>query len=260
MATKGNGCSDPERQKIIDLMLENVPSLRAFAISLSHNVSRADDLVQQTLLQALTNLESFVPGTNMAAWLFTILRNRFRSDYRKKRESEWNPEFENSMAFSTGMGEGAETACDFQRMLLCLACLPPDQADALIAVGYMGISYEESAERLGCEVGTIKSRVNRARVELASLIEGGVLVHVDLSKLKTATRGVPHDHAYYPIAKAYEELYAESKGISKSSNGKEHTSESSESEKRWEELVASGALDDNSENLEALLQGSPQDF
>jgi len=68
-----------------DQMLSAVPSLRAFAISLSGNVDRADDLVQETLLRAIANIESFQPGTNMSAWLFTILRNLFRSEYRKRR-------------------------------------------------------------------------------------------------------------------------------------------------------------------------------
>src|SRR5262252_1795808 len=70
---------------IRDQILAAVPSLRAFAISLSGNVDRADDLVQETLLRALANIHSFQPGTNMPAWLFTILRNLFRSEYRKRR-------------------------------------------------------------------------------------------------------------------------------------------------------------------------------
>jgi len=70
---------------IRDQILAAVPSLRAFAISLSGNVDRADDLVQETLLRALANIHSFQPGTNMLAWLFTILRNQFRSEYRKRR-------------------------------------------------------------------------------------------------------------------------------------------------------------------------------
>ena len=68
-----------------DAVLAAVPSLRAFAISLSGNVDRADDLVQETLLRALANIDSFEPGSNMPAWLFTILRNLFRSEYRKRR-------------------------------------------------------------------------------------------------------------------------------------------------------------------------------
>src|SRR5690348_1598567 len=70
---------------IRDAMLAATPNLRAFAISLARNVDRADDLVQETLLRALANIDSFQPGTNMSAWLFTILRNHFRSEYRKRR-------------------------------------------------------------------------------------------------------------------------------------------------------------------------------
>src|SRR4051812_45449296 len=68
-----------------ETMLSAIPSLRAFAISLSGNVDRADDLVQETLVRAMANIDSFEPGTNMSAWLFTILRNLFRSEHRKRR-------------------------------------------------------------------------------------------------------------------------------------------------------------------------------
>jgi RNA polymerase sigma-70 factor, ECF subfamily len=66
-------------------MLAAVPRLRAFAISLCGNVDRADDLMQETLLRAIGSINSFQPGTNMCAWLFTILRNLFRSEYHKRR-------------------------------------------------------------------------------------------------------------------------------------------------------------------------------
>jgi len=77
--------ANPLRPSVRDAMLAAVPSLRAFAISLSGNIDRADDLVQETLLRAMANIDSFQPGTNMSAWLFTILRNLFRSEYRKRR-------------------------------------------------------------------------------------------------------------------------------------------------------------------------------
>src|SRR5438105_15887999 len=75
----------PLTDALRDDILASVPSLRAFAISLSGNVDRADDLVQETLLRAMANIDSFQPGTNLPAWLFTILRNLFRSEYRKRR-------------------------------------------------------------------------------------------------------------------------------------------------------------------------------
>ena len=94
MAKNGNGRSDSGRQKKIDLMLKCLPSLKAFAISLTGNEVRAEDLVQQAVLQALTNLDSFQSGTNMSAWMFTILRNHFRSAWRKlRREEEWDDGF-----------------------------------------------------------------------------------------------------------------------------------------------------------------------
>lgn len=151
-----------------DAVLAAVPSLRAFAISLCGNVDRADDLVQETLLRALANINSFQPGTNMSAWLFTILRNHFRSEYRKRRRE-----------VEDGDGSYAETLkshpeqygrVEFEEFRVALAKLPPDQREALVLVGASGFSYEEAATICGCAVGTIKSRVNRARTRLSELM------------------------------------------------------------------------------------------
>src|SRR5450631_2512632 len=153
---------------IRDAVLAAVPSLRAFGISLCGNVDRADDLVQETLLRALANIDSFQPGTNMSAWLFTILRNHFRSEYRKRRR-----EVEDSD------GRYAETLksqpdqlghVEFNEFRAALGQLPADQREALILVGASGFSYEEAAHICGCAVGTIKSRVNRARTRLAEIL------------------------------------------------------------------------------------------
>ena len=151
-----------------DAVLAAVPSLRAFAISLCGNVDRADDLVQETLLRALANINSFQPGTNMSAWLFTILRNHFRSEYRKRRRE-----------VEDGDGSYAETLkshpeqyghVEFEEFRAALAKLPPDQREALVLVGASGFSYEEAATICECAVGTIKSRVNRARTRLSELM------------------------------------------------------------------------------------------
>ena len=77
--------SEDVRRSVRDDILATIPNLRAFATSLSGSLDRADDLVQETLLRALANIDSFQPGTNLSAWLFTILRNQFRSEYRKRR-------------------------------------------------------------------------------------------------------------------------------------------------------------------------------
>jgi RNA polymerase sigma-70 factor, ECF subfamily len=151
-----------------DTILAAIPSLRAFAISLCGNVDRADDLVQETLMRALANIDSFQPGTNMSAWLFTILRNLFRSEYRKRRREV---EDTDGNYAETLKSQAEQTShVEFQEFRKALAQLPEDQREALILVGASGFSYEEAAEICGCAVGTIKSRVNRARTRLAQLL------------------------------------------------------------------------------------------
>ena len=149
-------------------VLNAIPSLRAFAISLCGNVDRADDLVQETMLRALANIHSFQPGTNMSAWLFTILRNHFRSEYRKRRREV--EDTDGSYAESLKSHPEQQGHVEFGEFRVALAKLPPDQREALILVGASGFSYEEAANICGCAVGTIKSRVNRARTRLAQLM------------------------------------------------------------------------------------------
>src|ERR1700682_6769152 len=155
-----------------DSILAAIPNLRAFAISLSGNVDRADDLVQETVLRALANIDSFQPGTNMPAWLFTILRNLFRSEYRKRRREveDATGMYAESMKSQPEQGSRLE----FEELRVALAQLPDDQREAGILVGASGFSYEEAAAICECAVGTIKSRVNRARNRLARIrAEGG---------------------------------------------------------------------------------------
>ena len=149
-------------------ILAAVPSLRAFAISLSGNADRADDLVQETLLRALANIDSFQPGSNLPAWLFTILRNLFRSDYRKRRREVEDAEGNYAKTLKTQPSQNAHL--EFEEFRTALEKLPQDQREALILVGASGFSYEDAASICGCAVGTIKSRVNRARSKLAALL------------------------------------------------------------------------------------------
>ena len=152
-----------------DQILASIPSLRAFAISLSGNVDRADDLVQETILRALANIHSFQPGTNLPAWLFTILRNLFRSEYRKRRREVEDADGTYAARLSTQPEQGARL--DLEDFKAALARLPPDQREVLLLVGASGFSYEEAAEICGCALGTIKSRVNRARQRLQELLQ-----------------------------------------------------------------------------------------
>jgi RNA polymerase sigma-70 factor, ECF subfamily len=156
--------SGPLKQALLGL----IPNLRAFAVSLCGDVERADDLVQETLLRALANIDSFQPGSNMPAWLFTILRNLFRSEYRKRRREV--EDADGSYAQSLKSQPEQSGHIEFQEFRQALGKLPPDQREALILVGASGFSYEEAADICGCAVGTIKSRVNRARARLADML------------------------------------------------------------------------------------------
>ena len=160
--------SDQLDETMRDAMLGAVPRLRAFAISLCGNVDKADDLVQETLLRALSHIDQFEPGTNLPAWLFTILRNLFRSDYRKRRREVEDDD--GSYAETLKSQPEQSGRLEFAELPGALAKLPADQREALILVGASGLSYEEAAQICGCPIGTIKSRVNRARGRLAELL------------------------------------------------------------------------------------------
>jgi RNA polymerase sigma factor (sigma-70 family) len=149
-------------------LLKAVPSLRAFAISLTGNPDRADDLVQDTLLKAWDKRSSFQPGTNLNAWLFTILRNGFFSAHRKRtREVE---DGDGSYASQLKSAPDQMDKLHLQDLQSALDRLVPDQREALLLVAAEGLSYEEAAAICGTAVGTIKSRVNRARARLAELM------------------------------------------------------------------------------------------
>jgi RNA polymerase sigma-70 factor, ECF subfamily len=166
---------------IRDQVLATVPSLRAFAISLCGNIDRGDDLVQETLLRALTHIDSFKPGTNLAAWLFTILRNQFREEYRKRQREV---EDADGRYAETLISHPEQTGrIEFEELRAALMKLPSEQREALILVGASGYSYDDAAAICGCPAGTIKSRVNRARIHLADLLAiDGVSDLVELSK------------------------------------------------------------------------------
>lgn len=145
-----------------------LPNLRAVARSLSGNADRADDLVQETLIKAWRSRDSFTPGTNLKAWLIAILRNTFISDLRKrKREVQ---DSDGLLASQVGVNGGQNGHVDLQDFMSALQHLPPDQREALILIGAEGMSYEEVALMCGCAVGTIKSRVNRARNRMCELM------------------------------------------------------------------------------------------
>ncbi len=154
-----------------DELVQHLPAMRAFAISLTRNGAIADDMVQDTLVKAWTNIDKFEVGTNMRAWLFTILRNTYYSSRRKaKREvSDVDGVFTENLAEKPAH-DGHMQMADFRR---ALAHLKDEQREALLLVGASGFSYEEAAEMCGVAVGTIKSRTNRARARIAELMGHG---------------------------------------------------------------------------------------
>jgi len=149
-------------------ILQAVPSLRAFAISLSGSVDRADDLVQETMLRAFGNIEKFTPGTSLQAWLFTILRNLFHSEHRRRKREVEDPD--GVWAGGLAVLPDQEAHLDLSDFRTAFATLSSDQREALVLVGAEGFTYEEAADICGVPVGTVKSRVNRARRRLASIL------------------------------------------------------------------------------------------
>jgi RNA polymerase sigma-70 factor (ECF subfamily) len=155
----------PEFQRTL---LAAIPRLRAFAIGLCGKTDGAEDLVQETLVRAWSSRTAFQPGTNMMAWLYTILRNAFYTEFRKRRHEVPDPE--GALAATLASSPTQESHLDFQDFRVALAKLPEDQREALLLVGSSGLSYEEAAQICQCAVGTMKSRVYRARARLVALL------------------------------------------------------------------------------------------
>lgn len=151
-----------------DELVTHLPALRAFALSLTRNRSTADDMMQDTVLKAWSNMDKFKPGTNMRAWLFTILRNNFYSSRRKlnREVADVDNAFSDSLSVKPDH-DGRLQMMDFK---VAFAKLADEQREALILVGANGFSYEDAGNMCGVATGTMKSRVNRARAKLTELL------------------------------------------------------------------------------------------
>lgn len=152
-----------------EALAAHLPQLRAFARTLSRDPASADDLVQETLLKAWANRDRFQEGTNLRAWLFTILRNTFYSLHRKRRREV--QDVDDAHVGKLAVRPDQEHNLAMRDFSAALARVPEDQREALILVGAAGMSYEEAAEVCGVAVGTIKSRVSRARARLSALLD-----------------------------------------------------------------------------------------
>jgi RNA polymerase sigma-70 factor (ECF subfamily) len=163
-----DGTDDPAFKKELVAL---IPHLRAFARTLCGDATAADDLAQDAMLKAWDARASFQMGTNMKAWTFMILRNQFYSDKRRSwRQTQLDQEAAERTLVATDNPE-APVALDDLR--LALRCLPNEQREALVLVGAGGFAYEEAAEICGCAIGTVKSRVSRARRALQAALNAG---------------------------------------------------------------------------------------
>jgi RNA polymerase sigma-70 factor (ECF subfamily) len=151
-------------------LLALAPAMRAFAWSISHDAAEADDLVQETLLKAWRGRDRFQQGTNLRAWLFTILRNTYYTGLARRRREV--ADVDGQWAAGLVSPANQDWTVSVEELRQAMLRLPPTYREALILVGGAGMTYEEAAEICGCAVGTIKSRVNRARERLLWLMDG----------------------------------------------------------------------------------------
>jgi len=155
---------DPKQE-----LITHLPALRAFALSLTRNRSIADDMIQDTVLKAWTNMGRFKPGTNMRAWLFTILRNNYYSSRRKLGREV--ADVDNIFSANLSVKPDHDGRLQMMDFKVAFDQLADEHREALVLVGASGFSYEEAAEMCGVAPGTMKSRVNRARAKIATLLQ-----------------------------------------------------------------------------------------
>ncbi|HHW35335.1 RNA polymerase sigma-70 factor, ECF subfamily [Paracoccus solventivorans] len=154
-----------------DDILGYIPALRAYSRALCRSVPDAEDLVQETLLRAIENVHQYRPGTNMRAWLFTIMRNRFLTNCRKSARERTGAADCVSSSVRVQVKPGQDWHMQAREMQAALREMPPHYREAIVLVGALGESYLDAARILGCDIGTIKSRVNRARHILQDRLE-----------------------------------------------------------------------------------------
>jgi RNA polymerase sigma-70 factor (ECF subfamily) len=164
--------ADPAREAAFKAeLVALIPHLRAFARTLAGDPTAADDLAQDAMMKAWDARESYQMGTNMKAWTFMILRNQF---YSEKRRSWRQTQLDQEAAERTLVAvDDPEAPVALDELRLGLSMLPAEQREALILVGAGGFAYEEAADICGCAVGTVKSRVSRARRALQGILEAG---------------------------------------------------------------------------------------
>jgi len=149
-------------------VVEIIPALRAFARTFCRDANDADDLVQETLTKAIANLDKFQEGTRLKSWLFTIMRNTFYTHIKvTTREA---PGDADCISIQPSVAAGQEWSVRSREVRDAIERLPPSHREVLVLIGVLGISYEETADICGCAMGTIKSRLNRARASVVEML------------------------------------------------------------------------------------------
>ena len=164
--------NQPESFDITEQFRDVMPHLRGYARSLTRNADAADDLVQDALVRAWASRAQFIPGTNFRAWMFTIMRHRFLDECRRNKGPHLAIEdVSNHAALVSGPAQ--DSAIEFEEMACAYWQMAPNHREILMLVGALGLEYEEAAKVIGCAVGTVRSRLSRARIELQNQIERG---------------------------------------------------------------------------------------
>ena len=179
-------------------LIKLIPQMRAFARSLCNNVAEAEDLAQDALAKAWASRSSFAIGTNLTAWTFMILRNQFYSDKRRSWRSQ--PLDQEVAERTLAAVDNPIAGLELDELRRALAMLPADQREALILIGAGGLSYEEASEICGVAVGTVKSRVSRARDRLALIFAEGHIAD-DGAKACTAMAAIMDQLETYRLAR-----------------------------------------------------------
>lgn len=152
-------------------LLECLPQMRAFAHFLVRDPERVDDLVQEATVRVLSSADQFKPGTNFKAWVFTIIRNLYLNDLRKARRYVDTDDTSDEYAKRSSSPATQESSVEFRNFFRAFWKLGEEHREVLMLVGASGFSYERASEICGCEIGTVKSRVSRARKELKKMCE-----------------------------------------------------------------------------------------
>lgn len=159
---------DVEERQCETEIVELIPAMRAFARTFYRDKNDADDLVQETLTKGLARIETFQPGTSMKSWLFTIMRNTFYT--KVKRDAREAPGNMDCVSSRPAVDPTQDWSARGMEIYNALQRLPEPQREVIVLIGVFGISYEEAAEICDCAIGTIKSRLNRARIALLSAL------------------------------------------------------------------------------------------